>query len=405
MIKRKAEKVIIDRALAGLKKRVESAEGMIRAHRPRHRPRRRGPHHARRGHRPGRRARGRAPSCLRRRRARLPAGAEPARWPTAWTRPHRLRRPLPRRTPGAPGARVRPLDLLGAGPSTATSSPNSPVPAARAAARPAPPPQATADALGPPRRRHAAARRGPRPARPARAAPPLPAPPAAPRTPGRPRAAPLLAQLAGVPMPAQGCRRPRAGTRTRRGPAADRGPRPPPYAWSPTPVRSAAARCAPRGPGSRCTAAAPTPSSPTGCCPATPPTPGSPISPPGGEVPVPLAPGVGLRDIRTGARPPRPRAAHRRGPGPARRVLRARQPGRGRAGDPWWTEDAGDGVIAWCLPLPGAVKEDLKLVGAATNCCSPPGRSTAWSAWSPRCAAPVSGGRPHRRHPACPVHT
>ncbi|MFE9728199.1 ArsA-related P-loop ATPase [Streptomyces sp. NPDC005794] len=34
----------------------------------------------------------------------------------------------------------------------------------------------------------------------------------------------------------------------------------------------------------------------------------------------------------------------------------------GHAGDPWWTEDAGDGVIAWCLPLPGAVKEDLRLV-------------------------------------------
>jgi arsenite/tail-anchored protein-transporting ATPase len=34
----------------------------------------------------------------------------------------------------------------------------------------------------------------------------------------------------------------------------------------------------------------------------------------------------------------------------------------GHAGDPWWTEDAGDGVIAWCLPLPGAVKEDLQLV-------------------------------------------
>ncbi|MFJ8750697.1 ArsA-related P-loop ATPase [Streptomyces sp. NPDC102441] len=34
----------------------------------------------------------------------------------------------------------------------------------------------------------------------------------------------------------------------------------------------------------------------------------------------------------------------------------------GHAGDPWWTEDAGDGVIAWCLPLPGAAKEDLKLV-------------------------------------------
>lgn len=34
----------------------------------------------------------------------------------------------------------------------------------------------------------------------------------------------------------------------------------------------------------------------------------------------------------------------------------------GHAGGPWWTEDAGDGVIAWCLPLPGAVKEDLGLI-------------------------------------------
>ena len=34
----------------------------------------------------------------------------------------------------------------------------------------------------------------------------------------------------------------------------------------------------------------------------------------------------------------------------------------GHAGSTWWTEDAGDGVIAWCLPLPGAVKEDLRLV-------------------------------------------
>ncbi|MGW4629679.1 ArsA family ATPase [Streptomyces rubiginosohelvolus] len=40
----------------------------------------------------------------------------------------------------------------------------------------------------------------------------------------------------------------------------------------------------------------------------------------------------------------------------------------GRAGDPWWTEeeqDADDGsttTIAWCLPLPGAAKEDLRLV-------------------------------------------
>ncbi|MFE3517331.1 ArsA-related P-loop ATPase [Streptomyces sp. NPDC059166] len=34
----------------------------------------------------------------------------------------------------------------------------------------------------------------------------------------------------------------------------------------------------------------------------------------------------------------------------------------GHAGDPWWTEDSGDGVISWCLPLPGAAKEDLRLV-------------------------------------------
>ncbi|MFD9501551.1 ArsA family ATPase [Streptomyces sp. NPDC060035] len=38
----------------------------------------------------------------------------------------------------------------------------------------------------------------------------------------------------------------------------------------------------------------------------------------------------------------------------------------GRAEDPWWTEDTrgegGDGVLVWCLPLPGAVKEELRLV-------------------------------------------
>ncbi|MGW5989600.1 ArsA family ATPase [Streptomyces anulatus] len=39
----------------------------------------------------------------------------------------------------------------------------------------------------------------------------------------------------------------------------------------------------------------------------------------------------------------------------------------GRAGDPWWTEedpDAEDGTLTftWCLPLPGAAKEDLRLV-------------------------------------------
>ncbi|MFE4694081.1 ArsA-related P-loop ATPase [Streptomyces sp. NPDC056749] len=34
----------------------------------------------------------------------------------------------------------------------------------------------------------------------------------------------------------------------------------------------------------------------------------------------------------------------------------------GHAGAPWWTERAEDGVISWCLPLPGATKEDLGLV-------------------------------------------
>ncbi|MFF1838255.1 ArsA family ATPase [Streptomyces sp. NPDC058231] len=39
----------------------------------------------------------------------------------------------------------------------------------------------------------------------------------------------------------------------------------------------------------------------------------------------------------------------------------------GRAGDPWWIEDLDapggrDGVLVWCLPLPGAVKEELQLV-------------------------------------------
>ncbi|MET7858936.1 ArsA-related P-loop ATPase [Streptomyces sp. NPDC005318] len=39
----------------------------------------------------------------------------------------------------------------------------------------------------------------------------------------------------------------------------------------------------------------------------------------------------------------------------------------GRAEDPWWIEKPGptespDGVLVWCLPLPGAVKENLQLV-------------------------------------------
>lgn len=40
----------------------------------------------------------------------------------------------------------------------------------------------------------------------------------------------------------------------------------------------------------------------------------------------------------------------------------------GRAGDPWWTEEEQDAesaaatTLTWCLPLPGAAKEDLRLV-------------------------------------------
>ncbi|MDX2916523.1 MULTISPECIES: ArsA-related P-loop ATPase [Streptomyces] len=38
----------------------------------------------------------------------------------------------------------------------------------------------------------------------------------------------------------------------------------------------------------------------------------------------------------------------------------------GRAGDPWWTEEEQDAeeaaTFTWCLPLPGAAKEDLRLV-------------------------------------------
>ncbi|WUW24577.1 ArsA family ATPase [Streptomyces sp. NBC_01463] len=44
--------------------------------------------------------------------------------------------------------------------------------------------------------------------------------------------------------------------------------------------------------------------------------------------------------------------------------------GGGRADDPWWIEEAGapdgpdggDGILVWCLRLPGAVKKDLQLV-------------------------------------------
>ena len=38
----------------------------------------------------------------------------------------------------------------------------------------------------------------------------------------------------------------------------------------------------------------------------------------------------------------------------------------GRAADPWWIEEAGgpdgDGILVWCLRLPGTVKKDLQLV-------------------------------------------
>lgn len=44
--------------------------------------------------------------------------------------------------------------------------------------------------------------------------------------------------------------------------------------------------------------------------------------------------------------------------------------GGGRAEDAWWIEEAGapegpddaDGILVWCLRLPGAVKKDLQLV-------------------------------------------
>ncbi|WP_030909482.1 ArsA family ATPase [Streptomyces sp. NRRL F-5126] len=38
--------------------------------------------------------------------------------------------------------------------------------------------------------------------------------------------------------------------------------------------------------------------------------------------------------------------------------------GEARAAEPWWVEDriAADGLLVWCLPLPGAVKSELNLV-------------------------------------------
>ncbi len=87
---------------------------------------------------------------------------------------------------------------------------------------------------------------------------------------------------------------------------------------------------------------------------------------PAGEVPGPLAPGPGPRPPRARGRPPGPRLRGRGRPGRAgdpRPRRAAVRPGR----RPWWTEeeqDADDGTttIAWCLPLPGAAKEDLRLV-------------------------------------------
>ncbi|MET8326098.1 ArsA-related P-loop ATPase [Streptomyces sp. NPDC005181] len=80
----------------------------------------------------------------------------------------------------------------------------------------------------------------------------------------------------------------------------------------------------------------------------------------------------GLDDLTlldTGARWPTSEAAgtgggHFEGDGLA--VGPADRPG-GRADDPWWIADPSapdgpDGVLVWCLPLPGAVKENLQLV-------------------------------------------
>lgn len=54
--------------------------------------------------------------------------------------------------------------------------------------------------------------------------------------------------------------------------------------------------------------------------------------------------------------------ADRGGPGPDQDA--GRGPGPAAYGDPWWVEDRReeDGLLVWCLPLPGAVKSDVGLI-------------------------------------------
>lgn len=71
----------------------------------------------------------------------------------------------------------------------------------------------------------------------------------------------------------------------------------------------------------------------------------------------------------------------------------------GPAPDPWWTEDTrdepgGDALLTWCLPLPGAVKEELRLVRRGDELLLTAGSSTAPCVWSPHCAGAPSPGPP-----------
>lgn len=112
-----------------------------------------------------------------------------------------------------------------------------------------------------------------------------------------------------------------------------------------------------------------------------------------GEVPGPLAAGVGARDTRARDGPPRTRAPHRRGPGPARRGLRAGPPGTGTRRGP--LVDRGRRLTAsspGACPCPVRPRRTSGSYGAATNCCSRRVRSTGSCAWSPRCAAAPSPG-------------
>lgn len=115
---------------------------------------------------------------------------------------------------------------------------------------------------------------------------------------------PMLAQLAGVPMPAQwlyeaAARRDAELAQSRRSSRTA----PPRSGWSPNRDRPPTTPCAPPAPDSPCTACAPGPRWPTGCSPATRRTPSSPRSPPSRRRPSP----TGTRRGRPGPRrAPRP---------------------------------------------------------------------------------------------------